>query len=146
MSDDEAQTIVNQALKLGSIEQRNTLAVVVSIAGSGKMSLISRLFREKPSDRYTSTGVAEQSLRGLMHHIAMRKSWEHLSLEEIFKVFASLLQAGLREGDIISQAKNFTEEEEPEPTQDPSGTILDPEPRDTVPSPSPSERAMLARL
>ena len=76
-----------------------------------------------------------------MHHIANRKSWECLSLEEIFKVFASLLQAGLREANIVSLAKNFTEEEEPEPTQDPSGTTLDPEPSDTVPSPSPSEKS-----
>ena len=34
MSDEEAQAIVDQALKSGSIEQRNTLAVVVGIAGS----------------------------------------------------------------------------------------------------------------
>ena len=42
---------------------------------------------------------------------------------------------------LASLAKKLTEEEEPEPTQDPSGTTLDPEPSDTVPSPSPSERS-----
>ena len=68
MSDKEAQAIVDQALESGSIEQKNTVAVVVGIAGSGKTSLISRLFQEKLPDRYTSTGVAEQSLCGLMHH------------------------------------------------------------------------------
>ena len=72
MSDEEAQAIVDQALKSGSIEQRNMVAVVVGIAGSGKTWLISRLFRVKPPDRYTSTGVAEQSLRGLIHQIAMK--------------------------------------------------------------------------
>ena len=141
MSDEEAQKIVDQALKTGSVEQMNTVAVVVGIAGSGKTSLISRLFREKPPERYTSTGVAEKSLRGLMHHIAQRKSFERLPLEEIFKIFASLLQAGLHEADIASLARNFTEEEEPEPTQEPSGTTLDPEPSDTVLSPSPSEKS-----
>ena len=137
MSDEEAQTIVDQALKTGSIEQRNTLAVVVGIAGSGKTSLISRLFREKPPDRYTSTGVAEQSLRGLLHHIANRKSWERLSLEEIFKIFASFIQAGLPEADIASLAKNFAEEEEPEPTQDPSEKEPSP-PQPSTPEPEPS--------
>ena len=148
MSDEEAQTIVDQALKSGSLEQRNTLAVVVGIAGSGKTSLISRLFREKPPDRYTSTGVAEQSLRGLMHHIAERMSWERLSLEEILKIFASFIQAGLPEADIVSLAKKFTEEEEPEPTQVPSEKELspqpgtpEPEPSGTPPSLSPSQKS-----
>ena len=95
MSDEEAQAIVDQALESGSIEQRNTVAVVVGIAGSGKTWLISRLFREKPPERYISTGVAEQSLRGLMHHTAERKSWKRLSLEEILEIFASFLPAGL---------------------------------------------------
>ena len=137
MSDEEAQTIVDQALKTGSIEQMNTVAVVVGIAGSGKTWLISRLFREKPPDRYTSTGVAEQSLRGLMQHIANRKSFERLSLEKIFKIFASLLQAGLPEADIASLAKNFREEEEPEPTQHPSEKELSP-PEPSTPEPEPS--------
>ena len=142
MSDEEAQAIVDQALKSGSIEQRNTLAVVVGIAGSGKTWLISRLFREKPPDRYTSTGVAEQSLRGLMHHTAERMSWERLSLDEILKIFASFIQAGLPEADIASLTKNFTEWET-EPIQDPSGKdvspsqpgTLEPEASGTPPSP-----------
>ena len=142
MSDEEAQTIVDQALKTGSIEQRNTLAVVVGIAGSGKTSLISRLFREKPSDRYTSTGVAEQSLRGLMHHIAKGKSFERLSQEKILEIFASFLPAGLPETDIDSLAKNFTEEEEePEPTQDPSGKALSPLKSGTPSPSSPSQKS-----
>ena len=66
MSEEAAQTIVEQALESGSIEQRNVVAVVVGIAGAGKTWLISRLFGIKPPDRYTSTGVAEESLRGLM--------------------------------------------------------------------------------
>ena len=95
MSDEEAQAIVDQALKSGSIEQRNMVAVVIGIAGSGKTWLISRLFRVKPPDRYTSTGVAEQSLRGLIHQIAMKKSWERLSPEDLLKIFASFIHGGL---------------------------------------------------
>ena len=44
MSDDKAQSIVDQALESGSLEQRNTVAVVAGIAGSGKTWLISRIF------------------------------------------------------------------------------------------------------
>ena len=146
MSDEEVEAIVDQALKSGCIEQRNTVAVVVGIAGSGKTSLIRRLFREKLPDRYTSTGVAEQSLRGLMHHITTKKSWERLSSEEMLKIFASFLRAGLSEADIASLARMFTEKEEPEPTQLPSEKELSPpqpgtpesEPTGTLPSPSPS--------
>ena len=149
MSDEEVQAIVDQALKSGSIEQRNMLAVVVGIAGSGKTSLICRLFREKLPDRYTSTGIAEQSLRGLMHHISTKKSWERLSSEEILQIFASFLQAGLSEADIASLARELTEDEEPKPTQLPLEKELslpqpgtpESEPTGTPPSPSPSQKS-----
>ena len=51
MSDEEAQTIVDQALASGSLRQRNTIAVVVGIVGSGKTWLIHRLFQLNPPDR-----------------------------------------------------------------------------------------------
>ena len=154
MSHEKAQEIVYQTLKAGSIEQSSTVAVVVGIAGSGKTSLISRLFREEPPVRYTSTGVAEQSLRGLKHHIATRMSCKRLSPEEILEIFASFLPAGLPQADIASLAKNFTEEEEPEPAQVPSGKELsrpqpstpEPEPSGTPPSPSPSEKSYASQV
>ena len=78
--------------------------------------------------------------------MAKRMSWKRLSLDDILEIFASFLPAGLPEADIASLAKNFTEEEEPEPTQVPSGKELsrpqpdtpEPEPGGTPPSPSPS--------
>ena len=79
MSDEEAQSIVDQALKSGSVKQRNTIAAVVGIVGSGKTWLSHRLFRISPPARYNSTGVAEGSFRGLMHRIANMDSWELLS-------------------------------------------------------------------
>ena len=60
-----------------------------------------------------------------MHHIAERMSWERLSLDDILKIFASFIQAGLPEADIASLAKNFTERET-EPIQDPSGEEVSP--------------------
>ena len=143
MSDDKAQTIVDQALESGSPEQRNTVAVVVGIVGSGKTWLISRLFRLKPPDTYTSTGVAEKSFRGLMRHIASIDNWKLLSQEQILELLAPFIQAGLTKADIVSLAKNFTENKTSGVnTQVPSGEVLSPpQPATTpttLPSPSPS--------
>ena len=135
MSDEEAQTIVDQALKSGSLEQRNTVAVVVGVVGSGKTWLISRLFRVNPPGTYTSTGIAEQAFRGLMHHIATMDSWKPLSPEKVLEILAPFIQAGLPEADITSLAQKFTEEKAPEPIQTLSLTQPTPE---TPPSPSPS--------
>jgi len=137
MSDEEAQTIVDQALKTGSIEQMNTVAVVVGIAGSGKTWLIRRLFREKPPVRYTSTGVAEQSLRGLMRHIATMVSWKRLSQDEILELLAPFIQGGLPEADIASLAKNFTEDKVLKPTQDGTREVIPTVTEDTFSPPSP---------
>ena len=140
MSDDKAQTIVDQALESGSLEQRNTVAVVAGISGSGKTWLISRIFRTNPPGRYTSTGVAEKSLRGLMHRIARMDSLELLSPEKILEFLAPFFQGGLPKADIASLAKIFTEEEALEPTQASSGEVLSlPQSTNsaaTVPSPS----------
>ena len=124
MSDDKAQTIVDQALESGSLEQRNTVAVVVGIAGSGKTWLISRIFRTNPPGRYTSTGVAEMALRGLMHRIARMDSLEFLAPDKILEFLAPFFQGGLPKTDIASIAKIFTEEETLEPTQASSGQAL----------------------
>ena len=116
MSDEEAQTIVDQALASGSLRQRNTVAVVVGIVGSGKTWLIHRLFQLNPPDRYTSTGIAEKSFRGLLHRIANMDSWKLLSQEDILEFLAPLLKAGLTKADIASLAKTFTEAEASQPT------------------------------
>ena len=116
MSDEEAQTIVDQALASGSLRQRNTVAVVVGIVGSGKTWLIHRLFHLNPPDRYTSTGIAEKSFRGLLHRIANMDSWKLFSQEDILEFLAPLLKAGLTKADIVSLAKTFTEAEASQPT------------------------------
>ena len=116
MSDEEAQTIVDQALASGSLRQRNTVAVVVGVIGSGKTWLIHRLFQLNPPDRYTSTGVAEKSFRGRLHRIANMDSWKLLSQEDVLEFLAPLLKAGLTKADIASLAKTFTEAEASQPT------------------------------
>ena len=114
MNDEKAQAIVDQALESGSVKQRNTIAVVVGIVGSGKTWLTHRLFRIRPPDRYTSTGVAEKSFRGLTHRIASMDSWEFLSQEDILEFLAPLLKAGLTKANIVSLAKTFTEADPPQ--------------------------------
>ena len=116
MSDQKAQAIVDEALKSGSFKQRNMVAAVVGIVGSGKTWLISRLFRINPPDRYTSTGVAEKSFRGLMHRIANMDSWELLPKEKVLEFLAPLIQAGLSTADIACLAKTFTKMEPSQPT------------------------------
>ena len=115
MSDQKAQAIVDEALKSGSFKQRNMVAAVVGIVGSGKTWLISRLFRINPPDKYTSTGVAEKSFRGLMHRIANMDSWELLPQEKILEFLAPLIQAGLSTADIACQAMTFTKMEPSQP-------------------------------
>ena len=137
MSDDKAQTIVDQALESGSLEQRNTVAVVVGIAGSGKTWLISRIFRTNPPGRYTSTGIAEKSLRGLMHRIARMDSLELLAPEKILEFLAPFFQGGLPKADVTSLAKIFTEEEALEPAQASSEEALShSQPTTAIPSSS----------
>ena len=150
MSDEEAQAIVDRALASGSIKQRNTIAIIVGIVGSGKTWLIHRLFRISPPKRYNSTGVAEKSFRGLMHRIANMESWELLSQKDILKFLAPLFKAGLTEADMVSLAKTFTEVEVPQPTASSAETFteieaLQPTPADTAVAPSEKSYASQAR-
>ena len=69
LSDARAQELIDQALESGSQKQRNVVAVITGITGSGKTWLLNRLFYRQPPDLYSSTGVAEQSFRGLLQHI-----------------------------------------------------------------------------
>ena len=119
MGDEEAQTIVDQALESGSLKQKNTIAIIVGIVGSGKTWLIHRLFRINPPLKYTSTGVAEKSFRGLKHRTANMDSWELLSQEDILKFLAPLLKHGLTKADLASIAKTLTGEP-PQPTLSPT--------------------------
>ena len=107
----EAQEIVDKALESGSLKQRNMITVITGIMGAGKTCLLRALFGLKPHNKYTSTGVAEKSFRGLMHHIAKMGSFELLKQEEVHEFLAPLLSSGMSEASIVSLARNFTEEE-----------------------------------
>ena len=92
MTDERAQEIIDQALKSCSLNLRNVVAIITGLMGSGKTWLLSRLFGQIPPHLYTSTGVAEQSFRGLLHHIATlsTNSWEPFSHSQTLQLLACL--------------------------------------------------------
>ena len=83
-----------------------------------------RLFRIKPPDLYTSTGVAEKSFRGLMSRIVNISSFDLLTLDQIFEFLAPLFLAGIPAADIASLAQSFTAMQASEPSQPPSEETL----------------------
>ena len=93
-------------MESGSIPQRNVVGVITGLMGSGKTTLLHHLFGMAPPGLYTSTGVAEQSLRGFLHHIVLKSedAWKHVSNEDIQKVLALLIEAGMKEADVKSLA------------------------------------------
>ena len=94
MSDERAQEIIDRALEACSLDMRNLVAVITGLMGSGKTWLLSRLFNQLPPELYTSTGVAEASIRSLLHRLAnvSTNSWEPFSRDQIQQLLARLFQ------------------------------------------------------
>ena len=107
ISDERAQKIIDQALRASSMDQRNVVAVLTGLMGSGKTWLLSRLFHRPPPELYTSTGVAEQSFRGLLHYIGNIESWDLLSNDDIREILAPFFCAGKSETNVASVAANL---------------------------------------
>ena len=82
------------------------MAVITGITGSGKTWLLNRLFYIQPPDLYSSTGIAEQSFRGLLQHIGSVAlgSWQLLSHENILEFLASHFCSGMPEANVLSLA------------------------------------------
>ena len=94
MSDERAQEIIDRALEDCNLDMRNLVAVITGLMGSGKTWLLSRLFNQLPPELYTSTGVAEASIRSLLHRLAnvSANSWEPFSRDQIQQLLARLFQ------------------------------------------------------
>ena len=109
ITDERAQQIIDQALKSSSVKQRQVVAVITGLMGSGKTTLLSRLFNRPPPDIYTSTGLAEQSFRSLLHYIGHMAggSWKLLSHKDIREFLAPLFLAGMTEADMASLTANL---------------------------------------
>ena len=109
ITDERAQEIIDQGLKTSRLYQRQVVAVITGLMGSGKTTLLSRLFNRPPPDLYTSTGLAEQSCRSLLHHIGCMSvgSWRLLSEEDIREFLAPLFRAGMTEANLASLSANL---------------------------------------
>ena len=99
LSDERAQQIIEMALESSKLDMRNVIAVITGLMGSGKTWLLSRLFSQLPPDLYTSTGVAEQSFRGLLHHLinVTSSTWEPFSHGKILELLACLFHMASQE-------------------------------------------------
>ena len=133
ISDERAQEIIDQALKKSSLNQRNVVAVLTGLMGSGKTWLLSRLFDLIPPDIYTSTGLGEKSFRGLLHHIGSISPdlWKLLSDQDILQCLAPLFLAGETEANMASLTAHLvamTKSDDP--------TATPPAPVSTVTSPN----------
>ena len=106
LSDEKAQQIIDQALNSSSLDMRNVVAVITGLMGSGKTWLLSRLFNQLPPDLYTSTGVAERSLRSLLHHIINLSSscWEPFNYEQTLEFLAGLFHGSIPDSDVALYA------------------------------------------
>ena len=110
--DEDAQRQIDEAMKSGSLQQRNVVGVITGLMGSGKSTLLCRLFGIDPPKLYTSTGVVEQSFRGLLRHTfhISAGTWGHLSHSEIRKLLAPLIRSGMNESDVDALAANIFQE------------------------------------
>ena len=118
MSQEQAQAIVDQALESGSLKQRNLIVVVTGIMGAGKTCFLCQMFGTIPPLKYTSTGVAEKSFRGLMHHIAKMGSFQLLSNEEVHTILAPFLKSAMPAVDMAGLASNFSDVDLQKPLSD----------------------------
>ena len=109
MTDERAQEVIDKAMESGSLKQRDVVGVITGLMESGKTTLLHHLFGMELPQSYTSTGVAEGSLRGFLHHRMHLTGgvWRCISFEDIFKHLAPLIRAGMREEDVRSFAKRL---------------------------------------
>ena len=84
---------------------RNIISVLTGLMGSGKTCLWSRIFNKPPPSVYTSTGIAEQSLRGCFHHIGSISSstLEPFSHERTLKYLADHFYQSFNPADTVHE-------------------------------------------
>ena len=109
------------------------MGVITGLMGSGKTTLLYHLFGEPPPDLYTSTGVAEQSFRGLLHHTLhlSARTWQRLSHKDIRELLAPLIRAGMRKAAVDDLASRLMHYLNPTATTSVPTNPLDPAPSST---------------
>ena len=107
LSDGKAQEVIDKALEESSIDIRNIVSVLTGLMGSGKTCLLSRIFNQPPPSVYTSTGVAEQSLRGWLHHMGSMSSscsWQPFSHENVLEFVGQNFYQGFFHAEIARES------------------------------------------
>ena len=104
---------MKEALESIRLKQRNAVAAVVGVTGAGKTCALHCVFGLQPPKRYTSTGVAERSFRGLLHRIANMGSFQLLSQREVFSFIAEAFASEESHIGVDSIAKCQTESQQP---------------------------------
>ena len=104
---------MKKALESIRLKQRNAVAAVVGVTGAGKTCALHCVFGLQPPKRYTSTGVAERSFRGLLHRIANMGSFQLLSQREVFSFIAEAFASEESHISVDSIAKCQTESQQP---------------------------------
>ena len=122
ISDERAQELIDKAMESGSIPQRNVVGVITGLMGAGKTTLLCHLFGMAPPDLYTSTGVAEKSYRGLLHHIVRLSAgeWQRITYKNIREFLAPLIRSGLNEAKVDSLARHLLHSIDPTDEEKPS--------------------------
>ena len=110
ISDERAQELIDKALESGSLEMRNIISILTGLMGSGKTWLLSRLFHQLPPGLYTSTGIAEQSFRGLLHHVGQMSvdSWKEFLPQNILEFLAHHFREELPPANVSALAAQIT--------------------------------------
>ena len=109
------------------------MGVITGLMASGKTTLLYHLFGEPPPDLYTSTGVAKQSYRGLLHrtlHLSAR-TWQRLSHKDIRELLAPLIRAGMRDAAVDYLASRLMHDLNPIASTSAPTNPLDPAPSST---------------
>ena len=135
LSDEKAQQIIDKALESSSLKMRNVIAVLTGLMGCGKTWFLSRMFHQQPPGLYTSTGIAEQSFRGLLHHIGnlSLSSWQPFSKRDTLDFLASLFRAGMPPANVMHLAARIANTDFSDPVS------ADPMTHPTQPSTSSSD-------
>ena len=109
VTDEKTQEVIDKAMKTGSLKQKEVVGVITGLMGAGKTTLLHHLFGMPPPGLYTSTGIAERSFRGFLHHMVRLSSgkWRRLSYNDILQFLAPLILAGMKEADVHSLASRL---------------------------------------
>ena len=118
------------------------MGVITGLMGSEKTTILYHLFGLPPSDLYTSTGVAEQSFRSLLHHTLHRSAgtWERLSHRDIRELLANLITAGISESNVNPLASRLIHDINQDTGNVPTN------PLDSAPSPPLTVASVLSKI